>query len=250
MYRKHQPLEDLKLERKSSKMNTRRLVNICLALLFSCYIDGVGADDGEDRHNFHLIESDQGPHVPFSMNPSTVPTIRLTKSPTKAPTLSPTIAPTKGPTSVPTTIAPTTIAPTISPPTEGSSSAPTDSVPKNQPTIDNCIVSEDGTFGNTLGDKAVMSYKFEIETKQSADTSVVDLLSPVEKGIGNSVLKTVPSVCQNSNGNRNRKLLDSGKLIGFSSNPRDIPTDGEFFYDKSHINISHASYWYRLQNFY
>ena len=177
-------------------MKSRRIVDICVVLLFSCYIDVIAADD-EDRHSFTLIESDQGPHIPFSMSPSAVPTIRLTKSPTKAPTSPPTIA-------------------------------PTTSAPTNQPTIDNCIVSESGTFGDVLGDKAVLSYKFELESKQSATTSIADLLSPVEGGISNSVLKTVPGACQNSNDNRHRKLLDSGKLIGLSSSPRDAPTDGRF----------------------
>ena len=194
-------------------MKPRRIVDICVVLLFSCYIDVIIADDDEDRHSFTLIESDQGPHIPFSMSPSAVPTIRLTKSPTKAPTSPPTIAPT-----IPPTIAPT------SPPTI----APTTSAPTNQPTIDNCIVSESGTFGDVLGDKAVLSYKFELESKQSATTSIADLLSPVEGGISNSVLKTVPGACQNSNDNRHRKLLDSGKLIGLSSSPRDVPTDGRF----------------------
>ena len=206
-------------------MKSRRIVDICVVILFSCYIDVIAADD-ENRHNFTLIESDQGPHIPFSMSPSAVPTIRLTKSPTKAPTTPPTIAPTILPTIAPTTRP--TIAPTSPPTIAPTTTTPTTSAPTNQPSIDNCKVSESGTFGDVLGDKAVLSYKFELESKQSATTSIGDLLSPVEGGISNSVLKTVPGACQNSNDNRHRKLLDSGKLIGLSSSPRDVPTDGRF----------------------
>ena len=109
--------------------------------------------------------------------------------------------------------------------------------PTSLPTISNCVGNHYGTFGNTSSNNHILvpyNYEMVSNTTKISNNGLIlsDVVLDVEYAIVDMLVKNLFTECvdyyrKTQGVKKKRRQLIAGQIIGISSKPNDIVTDGK-----------------------